>query len=360
MRHPPALGVADRLTREALEHWLRETDEERLQDLWAAADETRHRFVGDAVHLRGLVEIGNHCARACLYCGIRGPNRGIERYRLTEDAILSCARRAQGFGYGTLVLQSGEDHGVETAWLAAVLRRIRTETALAAVTLSLGERPDEDLLVWRSSGADRYLLRFETSDDELYRRLHPDLPGRTSDRLAMLERLRGMGYEVGTGIMTGLPGQTHASIAADIELLREMDADMIGIGPYLPHPATPLGQESARRRAAGDWPADQAPNTAVMACKALALTRLACPEANLPATTALSLSAPTTGRRHALQRGANVVMPNLTPAYERSRYEIYPEKASIQETSEATHEHLLRLLPALGRFVGQGAGRRAR
>jgi biotin synthase len=355
---PPSLGVSAGLTREALEHWLREEDEARLETLWAAADETRRRYVGDAVHLRGLIELSNYCVRGCTYCGIRAANRGIERYRVSEDVVLACARKAVEFGYGTLVMQAGEDYGIETEWMAGVLRRIRAETSVAAITLSLGERPDEDLAAWREAGADRYLLRFETSDADLYRRIHPDLPGRVSDRLAILRRLHELGYEAGTGIMVGIPGQTYASIADDIELFRGFDMDMIGIGPYLPHPATPLGQEFERRRATGDWPPDQAPNSELMTCKVLALTRLARPDSNLPATTALSLVNKSGGRAHGLQRGANVVMPNLTPLEERQKYEIYPEKAAVHETAEAINASLKALLAQLGRTVGTGAGGR--
>ena len=178
--------------------------------------------------------------------------------------------------------------------------------------------------------------------------------------MAILRRLRELGYEAGTGIMVGIPGQTHASIAADIELFRGMDMDMIGVGPYLPHPATPLGQELERRRAEDDWPPDQAPSSELMTCKVLALTRLARPDANLPATTALSLVNKTGGRAHGLQRGANVVMPNLTPLREREMYEIYPEKAAVHETAEAINNSIMALLAALGRTVGAGAGERRR
>ena len=356
-RHLPPLGVGDALSREAVLSWLRETDERRLEGLWRAADETRHRYVGDAVHLRGLVEVSNHCVRGCTYCGIRAANRGIERYRVPAGVIVDCARAANAYGYGTLVLQSGEDYGLETDWIADVLRRVKDETGLA-VTLSLGERPDEDLAAWREAGADRYLLRFETSDDELYRRIHPDLPGKVSDRLAILRTLQELGYEAGTGIMVGIPGQTYASVADDIDLFRGMDMDMIGIGPYLPHPATPLGAEFERRRAAGDWPADQAANDELTTCKALALTRLARPDANLPATTALSLVNKAAGRTHGLQRGANVVMPNLTPVEYREKYEIYPEKAAVHETAEEINASIMGLLASLGRSVGAGAGGR--
>ena len=357
-RTAPPLGVADGLSREAIEWWLRETDEARLDQLWAAADEARHRSVGDAVHLRGLVEVSNHCVRGCTYCGIRAANRGVERYRVSEEVVLDCARKAVTFGYGTLVLQSGEDYGITREWMAGVLRRIRAETSIAAVTLSLGERPDEDLSAWREAGADRYLLRFETSDDELYRRIHPDLPGRVSDRMRILRRLQQLGYEAGTGIMVGIPGQTWTSIADDIELFRGMDMDMIGLGPYLPHPATPLGQEYARRQFEDDWPEDQAANTELATCKVLALTRLARPDANLPATTALSLANKAGGRAHGLQRGGNVVMPNLTPPEERERYEIYPEKAAVHETAEAIDASIQQLLASLGRTTGAGAGGR--
>ncbi len=353
----PPLGVGDDLSHEAVLAWLRETDATSLEKLWQAADETRARYVGDAVHLRGLVEVSNHCVRGCTYCGIRAANRGVQRYRVPAAVVVDCARAARSFGYGTLVLQSGEDYGLETDWVADVVRRVKAETGLA-VTLSLGERPDEDLAAWRAAGADRYLLRFETSDEALYRRIHPDLPGRVSDRLAILRTLQELGYEAGTGVMVGIPGQTFASLADDIALFRAMDVDMIGIGPYLPHPATPLGAEYARRRAAGDWPADQAPNDELTTCKVLALTRLARPDANLPATTALSLVDKEAGRAHGLARGANVVMPNLTPPEYRVKYEIYPEKAAVHETAEAINAGIRRLLDSLGRTVGEGSGGR--
>jgi biotin synthase len=348
------------MNQDTILQWLLETDEARLAALWSEADAVRAARVGDAVHLRGLIEVSNYCVRSCTYCGIRAPNRGVERYRLPTHVVIECARKAHEFGYGTLVMQSGEDYGVETGWMSSILRRVKAETDLAAVTLSLGERPDEDLAAWRAAGADRYLLRFETSDEHLYHRIHPDLPGKVSDRMAILRRLQELDYEAGTGIMVGIPGQTHASIAEDIELFRGMDMDMIGIGPYLPHPATPLGQEFERRLDSGDWPTDQAPNSELMTCKVLALTRLARPDANLPATTALSLVNTSGGRAHGLQRGGNVVMPNLTPPEERARYEIYPEKAAVHETAEAINDSIMSLLTSLGRTMGTGAGARIR
>jgi len=354
---PPPPAVEGALARSGIEAWLREEDAARLQERWRAADDTRARWVGPAVHLRGLVEISNYCVRGCTYCGISAPNRAVARYRIPADVVLDCARKAKQFGYGTLVMQSGEDYGLTRDWVADRCREIKEQTGLA-ITLSLGERPDEDLAAWRAAGADRYLLRFETSDDELYRHIHPDLPGRASDRMAILRTLQELGYEAGTGIMVGIPGQTYRSVADDVDLFRHMDMDMIGIGPYLPHPATELGREFARRQTEDDWPPDQIPNTELMTCKVVALTRLVRPDANLPATTALSLVDKAAGRAHGLQRGANVVMPNLTPLEYRIKYEIYPEKAAVHETAEVINASIMALLESLGRTIGVGPGGR--
>ena len=166
---------SETLDRGGILAWLRENDPARLDRLWAAADETRRRHVGDEVHLRGLIEISNHCVRACGYCGLRAGNRLVERYRMSEDEILACAHNAAAWGWGTVVLQSGEDYGLRADWIAGVVRRVKAETGLA-VTLSFGERPEADLAAWRQAGADRYLLRFETSDDELYRLIHRTSP----------------------------------------------------------------------------------------------------------------------------------------------------------------------------------------
>jgi len=334
--------------------WLREDNSARLEELYKLADEVRQRHVGDAVHLRGLVEISNYCVRQCGYCGLRFENRRISRYRMSADEILACAREAVAYGYGTLVLQSGEDYGITRDWLADIVRRVKTETPLA-VTLSLGERPFEDLEAWSRAGADRYLLRFETSDPALYELIHPALPGRASDRFAILRSLRALGYEVGSGVMIGIPGQSYASLARDLLWFRELDLDMIGVGPYLPHPATPLGDGSLAPGTAGG---EQVPNTEEMTYKVLALARLVCPEANIPSTTALATLNLESGRELGLQRGANVVMPNLTPAAYRINYEIYPAKACIKETASACHACMHWRIEGLGREVGKGQGPR--
>lgn len=344
------------LSREEVLAWLRETDPARLEELWRRADAVRQEAVGDEVHLRGLIEISNVCVRACGYCGLRAGNSALERYRMTDEEVLGCALQAKSFGYGTVVLQSGEDPGLDAGRVAGLVRAIKDHAGLA-VTLSLGERGDEELRSWMEAGADRYLLRFETSDEELYRLIHPDLPGKRSDRLLMLGRLRDMGYETGSGVMVGIPGQTFDGLAGDILLFRTLDLDMIGVGPYLPHPATPLG--------AGDWrrsipEGEGVPATEEMVYKVLALTRLVCPKANLPSTTALATLNKTSGRELGLQRGANVVMPNMTPPRYRELYEIYPSKACANETAEVCRGCLEGRLRSIGRVPGTGSGGRRR
>jgi biotin synthase len=375
-------------------NWLREDDDERLEGLWREADEVRRESVGDEVHLRGLVEISNHCVRQCAYCGLRAPNRGLTRYRMTHAEILACVRQAVEYGYGTVVLQSGEDCGITRDWMADLIRHIKAETLLA-VTLSLGERPDPDLALWREAGADRYLLRFETSNPALYHRIHPPLRegddareprlpiadrqlaispsgsdhfvqappvpqigNRKSEignppRIAILRRLQELGYEAGSGVMIGIPGQTYEDLANDIVLFRTMDLDMIGVGPYLPHPATPLGQGKVTVAAPE---AEQVPNTELMTYKVIALTRIVCPLANIPSTTALATLNRESGREVGLSRGANVVMPNLTPPPYRASYEIYPAKACLYEPPHEFDAALKRRILALGRQIGTGPG----
>ncbi|MBN2582353.1 MAG: [FeFe] hydrogenase H-cluster radical SAM maturase HydE [Planctomycetes bacterium] len=340
------------MTRDEIGSWLRQTDPGRLESLWRRADDVRRQSVGDAVYLRGLIEISNHCSRRCLYCGVRADRRKLPRYRMTVDEILASARQAATLGYGTVVLQSGEDWGLETVWLADVVRRIKAQTSLA-VTLSLGERTDEELALWREAGADRYLLRFETSNTELFARIHPPRAGSDGrDRPAVLRALRRLGYEVGSGVMVGIPGQSYDDLARDIELFAELDLDMIGLGPFIAHPDTPLGRdgEAWKLPAGRQVPADE-----LTACKAVALARMVCPRANIPSTTALATLNAGEGRQLGLARGGNVIMPNLTPHKYRALYEIYPGKACCTESDEFDR-HLKACIVAMGRTVDAGRG----
>jgi biotin synthase len=271
---------------------------------------------------------------------------------MTIDEIVTCAHEARSLGFGTVVIQSGEDFGLTQDWVAEMVRRTKAETNLA-VTLSLGERSHDELAAWREAGADRYLLRFETSNRALFERIHPPLPGRDSDRFAILRQLRELGYEVGSGVMVGIPGQTYDNLADDIEWFRTLDLDMIGLGPYLPHPDTPLGRPGSGPAAPG---AEQVPNSELMTYKVLALTRLVCPLANIPSTTALATLNQVDGRELGLMRGANVSMPNVTPPQYRTRYQIYPGKACLHETAEHCQSCLKQRIESIGRTIGTGRG----
>lgn len=342
------------LTHAEILSWLRETDPVRLDQLFTRADRLRRAVVGDAVHLRGLVEISSHCRRQCMYCGLRAGNGSLHRYRMTAEEIRSAARSATRFGYGTIVLQAGEDPALEPDSIAALVAWIKHNTPLA-ITLSLGERSSDELRLWRQAGADRYLLRFETSDPELYRTLHPARVPGEPNRIELLIALKQLGYEAGGGVMVGLPGQSYESLARDLETFRLLDLDMIGIGPYIAHPETPLGSGLLHPSVA---PTEQVPATESMVCKTVALARLLCPQANLPATTALATLDRASGRKLALAAGANVVMPNLTPPAYRRLYQIYPGKACVEETAEACNLCLLGQIHSLGRFAGRSPGGR--
>jgi len=300
-----------------------------------------------------LLEISNHCIRHCGYCGLNAGNRGLTRYRMGREEILACVEAAVEYGYGTVVMQAGEDYGIARDWLAAIVRQIKRETDLA-VTLSMGERPVDDLKAWRQAGADRYLLRFETSCPSLYERVHPACAGQRPGRIELLKILRELGYEIGSGVMIGLPGQSLSSLADDILLFRDLDLDMIGVGPFIPHPQTMLGS--------GDSPVtpdgEQVPNTELMVYKVIALARLVCPQANIPSTTALATINTENGRENGLSRGANVVMPNLTPTRYRALYEIYPGKACIGETAAQCRHCLQGRIKSIRRHVGRSPGSR--
>ncbi|MCX8065451.1 MAG: [FeFe] hydrogenase H-cluster radical SAM maturase HydE [Candidatus Hydrogenedentes bacterium] len=342
---------------EEILYWLRENNEEKLKELWEKADLVRRQFVGDEVYLRGLIEISNYCSKNCSYCGIRVSNKSLKRYRMSKDEIIDTALLAKELGYGTVVLQSGEDPGFLPEEIAYIIGDIKSKAGLA-VTLSLGEQSRENLKLWKRAGADRYLLKFETSDERLFKKLHrgpsaKKLAGRISQILYMKE----LGYEVGSGIIIGLPYQTYESIAKDIVLFKEMDLDMIGIGPYVPHPLTPLGKIYSSHK---ESVSKSVPNTPEMTIKVVALTRLACPESNIPATTALATIGGVEARKLCLLRGANIIMPNITPLKYRVYYDIYPGKTCSIKNIQDTHEDIIQLIESIGRIPGVGRGDRVR
>lgn len=332
-----------------LETWLREKNSAQLEKLWRQADHVRAHSVGNAVHLRGLLEISNHCSRECQYCGIHVGRKDLERYRMTRPEIEQCIHQLVDFGYGTVVLQAGEDPGIIPSSIEDLVTWIKGNTYLA-VTLSFGERPLEVLRRWKQAGADRYLLRIETTDQALLDKIHPGRP--YGSRMDTLDRLSQLGYEVGSGIMVGIPGQTYEMVARDIQWFRDTDLDMIGIGPYIAHPDTPLS----------DTPIEitQVSSSETMVNKVIALSRIACPEANIPATTALASINTKFGREKALSHGANIVMPNVTPKKYSVLYDIYPGKACISETADVCHSCIKNRIKSIGREIGVGLGSRKR
>jgi len=337
-----------------IEQLLRSEDRAELDQLYTEADRVRGESVGDEVHLRGLIEISNHCTRHCVYCGLRAPNTKIPRYRMSHDEVLASARMALEFGYGTVVLQAGEDPEWSADDVTELVKSIKSETGLA-VTLSLGERDPEEYQDWRDAGADRVLLRFETSDPVLFKKIHPRRADHFVDRVELLRTLRSMGYEIGSGVMVGLPGQTFSSVAEDLLLFRDLDLDMVGLGPFVCNPDTPLGQNEVE-----DAGENQVPATNEMALRVIALTRLLRPDANIPSTSAIAAVDPESGHSMGLGRGANVIMPNLTPLEYRRKYQIYPGKIYADEASESVNKNLVQLIHTLGRRVGLGPGNRVR
>jgi len=314
------------------------------QALYDRADALRRATMGEQVYLRGIVEFSNICTNDCLYCGIRAGNADIHRYRMSEDEVLAVARRMDDWHQHTIVLQAGESASpVGDRRMESLIARIKAETPLA-VTVSVGNRPREVYARWRAAGMDRYLLRFETSDPELFARLHPDCD--LAERLACLHDLRDLGVQVGSGFMIGLPGETLDILAGNILLCRALDLDMIGIGPFIPHPLTPLA--GAANAYAGD------PD---MHFVALAALRIANPDAHIPATTAFDALFPSpSGRDLALQRGANVFMPNSTPDQYRRDYMLYPDKPCVDETGGMCAFCVAGRLEQLGRQIGAGPG----
>lgn len=329
-------------TRADLLPLLRATGEE-LAALYARADAVRRERCGEAVPIRSIIEFSNRCANDCLYCGIRASNPVPARYRMTPGEIVASARQIDAGGAaGTIVLQSGETPGAGDAEIEGILRRIHAEVPRLAITLSVGNRPRETYARWKAAGMDRYLLRFETSDPDLFASLHPD--GTLAERLQCLRDLKSLGVQAGGGFMIGLPGETPEILADNILLCREFDFDMIGIGPYIPNPETPMG----------DRPNVYA-NDPDMYFRAVAVLRLANPDAHIPATTAFDALFPN-GRDLVLQRGANVFMPNATPGRFRKDYQLYPGKPCIDEDATDCARCVQARLRALGRPLVQGPG----
>ena len=332
------------ITKAECEHWL-EKDEilallklsEFDADILSAADRVCKKYVGDDIHLRGLIEFSNICKNNCCYCGIRRDNRNICRYRLNEGQILDLAKKAKDYGLKTVVLQSGEDLWFDTNRMCHLLEQIKKLDL--AITLSIGEKSFAEYKAYRQAGADRYLLRIETTDKDLYHRLDPEMSW--DNRKRCLDDLCDLGYEVGSGIMVGLPEQSLESIVNDIIFFKQMDFDMLGIGPFIPHPDTPLRNEKGK--------------ALDLSLKVMAIARILLPNINIPATTAMEVLHPQ-GKIIALESGANVLMPNITSEADARNYTLYPGKEEAIVKGEYIFASLSEQLERIGRKIGVGYG----
>lgn len=299
------------------------------RSLLLRSNRIREGSIGPKVHFRGLVEFSNICRKDCYYCGIRKSNNRVERYNLTDVQILEAARFAHENRYGSLVLQSGEVR--TTAFserIERLLQRIkRVSGGTLGITLSLGEQDEETYLRWFEAGAHRYLLRIETSSPGLYKRLHPsDHTHRFEDRFKALKNLQSIGYQTGTGVMIGLPFQEPEHLAEDLLFMKDLDIDMVGMGPYLEHRDTPLYRYRDRLLPVGE--------RLDLTLNMIAVLRILMPDINIAAATALQAIDPM-GREKALKAGANILMPNITPGTYRIHYSLYENKPCIQEEPDS-------------------------
>lgn len=309
----------------------------RLRD---EAVRLRKQYYGNKVFTRGLIEFTNYCKNDCYYCGIRKGNHHVDRYRLTDEEILECCQKGYELGYRTFVLQGGEDPYYTDERMVKIIQEIKKEFPECALTLSIGEKTYESYRLFRNAGADRYLLRHETADEYLYCSLHPATMS-LENRKRCLFDLKKLGYQVGAGFMVGAPGQTISHIAEDLLFLQELQPQMVGIGPFIPHHDTIYAKESA--------------GSVELTLFLLTIIRIMLPKVLLPATTALGTLDPN-GREKGLAVGANVVMPNLSPVKKRKLYELYDNKICTGEEAAECRGCLSRRVESVGYHLVEERG----
>ena len=334
------------------------------KDLFEKSKRIKAETVGNNVYLRGLIEYSNRCEKDCYYCGIRASNKNIQRYEIDEQSVLDAVNYAHSKGFGSVVLQSGEQQSPEfTQKIEVLLQKIMALTNNEiGITLSLGEQSENTYKRWRDAGAKRYLLRIETSNKALYEKLHPKNHNYDT-RLKCLETLRKLNFQVGTGVMIGLPNQTIEHLAEDLQFFQKMDIDMVGMGPYIEHTATPLARRHPRvggdPLTKGTVNSKEIPafagmtveNRLDLTLKMIALLRILMPTINIASTTALQTLDPF-GREKAIEIGANVMMPNLTPLHYRKNYFLYDGKTVVKDTFDDTIADLETRLARVGAKIG--------
>ncbi len=308
---------------------------ELAEDIFSRARGYQQKYYGHEIFVRGLIEMTSYCKNDWIYCGLRRSNRSAQRYRLSREEILDCAQEGYRLGFRTFVLQGGEDPYYSAQDIADLVAELKKAHPDCAVTLSLGERERRDYELWHEAGADRYLLRHETADFAHYAMLHPPELS-AAHRQNCLRELKDIGYQVGTGFMVGSPGQTAEHLAEDMLFLKELNPEMVGIGPFIPHHDTPFANEPA--------------GTVELTLYLLGLIRLMIPDVLLPATTALGTIDPL-GREKGVQAGANVIMPNLSPRAVRKKYELYDNKICTGEEAAECRGCLQRRMDSIGYTV---------
>ena len=326
------LAVSHSLSLSEYEELLKGKTPELLEYASKKAVEQRTKVYGNDVYIRGLIEVSNICKNDCFYCGIRHSNKDCSRYRLSEEDILSCCDEGYKLGFRTFVMQGGEDPYFTDEFLCGIICKIKSKYPDCAVTLSLGERSFDSYKALYDAGADRYLLRHETADRKLYEKLHPENLS-WENRMECLRNLKEIGFQTGCGFMVGAPYQTNRSLAMDLKFVEEFRPAMCGIGPFIPHNATPFSE----------FQAGKIEDTLFL----LSLLRLIDPSLLLPATTALGTIDPT-GREKGILAGANVVMPNLSPVSVRKKYELYNNKICTGEESAQCKQCLNRRMESIG------------
>ncbi len=334
------LAEGELLTHDEWMLLLSTLDVEEREYLRAKAQEVATSNYGHGVFVRALLEISSYCRNNCYYCGIRASNRNAQRYRLTKEEILECCKEADALGFNTFVMQGGEDPMQNDAWVVDVVKSIRAAYPDKAITLSVGERSDEAYAAFKEAGANRFLLRHETRNDEHYAHLHPSMMS-SENRRHCLMTLKRLGFQTGSGMMIGSPGQTDEHLYEDIRFLEELQPQMIGIGPFLPATDTPFENQN--------------PGSADKTILMLSLLRLRFPKVLLPATTALATLCPD-GMERAILAGANVVMPNVSPVEQRKKYSIYDNKKSTGAESAQQMQQLENRLNAIGYHIDYSRG----
>ncbi len=318
---------------------LKTNNSSKKNIIYNLADEIRKINMGDEIFIRGIIEFSNICRKNCDYCGIRGGNSKAPRYRIPDDEIIKICVDLKSSDVGTVVLQSGEDLFYTKKKLGNLIKQIKLNSGLS-ITLSVGERDPETYAYWKECGMDRYLLRFETSNKKIFQTIHPD--DDYDYRINCIKTLKKMGVQTGSGFMIGLPEATDEDIADDILLCSDLKLDMIGIGPFIPHPDTPLNYFSNNY--------DINFFTGI-----ISILRIANPESHIPATTAFD-AIDKNGRQLCLQRGANIFMPNITPAKYRPNYILYPNKPCVDENAGDCIRCVKYRVKSIGRTIGKGPG----